>query len=116
MKNSHTGADVLDICSSWVSHYPQNLKMGRVAGTGMNERELRANTQLTEFTPVWKSKFYGAIRIAASTSTPSTRHLLDGVAMPVPATDALVDFHTGSRNGTLIRRRSCRTGTGASTW
>ena len=24
--------------------------MGRVAGTGMNERELRANTQLTEFT------------------------------------------------------------------
>ena len=50
VKNSHTGADVLDICSSWVSHYPQNLKLGRVAGTGMNERELRANTQLTEFT------------------------------------------------------------------
>ena len=62
MKNSHKGADVLDICSSWVSHYPQNLKLGRVAGTGMNERELRANTQLTEFTPVWKSKFYGAIQ------------------------------------------------------
>ena len=55
------GSDVLDICSSWVSHYPQNLKLGRVAGTGMNERELRANTQLTEFTPVWKSKFYGSI-------------------------------------------------------
>ena len=44
-----------------VSHYPQNLKLGRVAGTGMNERELRANTQLTEFTTVCKSKFYGAI-------------------------------------------------------
>ena len=29
---------------------------------------------------VWKSKFYGAF---ASTSTPSTRRLLDGVAMPV---------------------------------
>ena len=43
------GSDVLDICSSWVSHYPQNLRLGRVAGTGMNERELRANTQLTEF-------------------------------------------------------------------
>ena len=28
---------------------------------------------------VWKSKFYGA-----SSSTPSTRRLLDGVAMPVP--------------------------------
>ena len=46
--------------------------------------------------PVWKSKFYGAF---ASTSTPSTRRLLDGVAVPVPhrsteAPDALVDFHT----------------------
>ena len=30
---------------------------------------------------VWKSKFYGAI---ASSSTPSTRRLLDGVAMPIP--------------------------------
>jgi len=29
------------------------------------------------FSPVWKSKFYGA-------STPSTRRLLDGVAVPVP--------------------------------
>jgi hypothetical protein len=32
-------------------------------------------------TAVWKSKFYGAF---ASSSTPSTRRLLDGVAMPVP--------------------------------
>ena len=31
---------------------------------------------------MWKSKFYGAF--VASTSTPSTRRLLDGVAMPVP--------------------------------
>ena len=31
-------------------------------------------------TAVWKSKFYGAF---ASTSTPSTRRLLDGVAVPV---------------------------------
>ena len=30
---------------------------------------------------VWKSKFYGAF---ASSSTPSTQPLLDGVAMPVP--------------------------------
>ena len=46
---------------------------------------------------VWKSKFYGAF---ASSSTPSTRRLLDGVAMPVhhhstePAPDTRVDFHT----------------------
>eukprot|EP00629_Pelagomonadales_sp_RCC1024_P000910 CAMPEP_0119280778 /NCGR_PEP_ID=MMETSP1329-20130426/23419_1 /TAXON_ID=114041 /ORGANISM="Genus nov. species nov., Strain RCC1024" /LENGTH=294 /DNA_ID=CAMNT_0007281377 /DNA_START=126 /DNA_END=1006 /DNA_ORIENTATION=+ len=42
-------ADVLDICSSWVSHYPVDKPLGRVAGTGMNERELKANTQLTEY-------------------------------------------------------------------
>ena len=43
------------------------------------------------------SKFHGAF---ASTSTPSTRRLLDGVTLPVPrrstdAPDSLVDFHTG---------------------
>ena len=43
----------LDICSSWVSTpSAEPASSGRVAGTGMNERELRANTQLTEFTPV----------------------------------------------------------------
>lgn len=43
------GADVLDICSSWVSHYPTDLKLGRVAGTGMVKAELEKNPQLTEF-------------------------------------------------------------------
>ena len=34
---------------------------------------------------VWKSKFYGEFVLnRASTSTPSTRRLLDGVAMPIP--------------------------------
>ena len=79
------GSDVLDICSSWVSHYPQNLKLGRVAGTGMNERELRANTQLTEFTPVWKSKFYGAIVLNRRVDLYAIDAIpLDGVAMSVP--------------------------------
>ena len=47
--------------------------------------------------------FYGAfVLIVASSSTPSTRRLLDGVAMPVPhrshgAPDTLVDFHTGCK-------------------
>ena len=53
---------------------------------------------------VWKSKSSGAL--------PSTRRLLDGVAMPVPhcsteparpssspCNDTLVDFHTGPRRG-----------------
>ena len=35
--------DILDICSSWVSHYPLEFKqtMSRISGTGMNNFELR---------------------------------------------------------------------------
>ncbi|KAG2502230.1 hypothetical protein HYH03_000716 [Edaphochlamys debaryana] len=40
---------ILDICSSWVSHYPEGYTAGRVAGLGMNEEELARNPQLTEF-------------------------------------------------------------------
>lgn len=42
-------SDVLDICSSWVSHLPQGLALGRVAGLGMNARELEANPALSEW-------------------------------------------------------------------
>lgn len=42
------GADVLDICSSWISHLPPDLKLGRVAGLGMNAEELAGNERLTE--------------------------------------------------------------------
>ena len=41
--------DVLDLCSSWVSHYPADGKFGRVAGLGMNAEELAANKQLSEW-------------------------------------------------------------------
>ncbi|GIL85525.1 hypothetical protein Vretimale_13351 [Volvox reticuliferus] len=40
---------ILDICSSWVSHYPKGYTAGRVAGLGMNEQELSRNVQLTEY-------------------------------------------------------------------
>lgn len=40
---------VLDICSSWISHYPKDLRAKRVAVTGMNEKELAANKQATEY-------------------------------------------------------------------
>merc|ERR1712060_838579 len=40
---------VLDICSSWISHYPKELKAKRVAITGMVEKELAANKQATEY-------------------------------------------------------------------
>lgn len=40
--------DVLDLCSSWVSHYPSGRRLGRVAGLGMNAVELDKNPILTE--------------------------------------------------------------------
>lgn len=39
---------ILDLCSSWISHYPEDLKAKRVAITGMNEPELASNKQATE--------------------------------------------------------------------
>ena len=41
--------DVLDLCSSWISHLPTDVPLGRVAGVGINEAELAANQQLTEY-------------------------------------------------------------------
>lgn len=40
---------VLDICSSWISHYPKGYTAGRVAGLGMNAEELKRNSALTEY-------------------------------------------------------------------
>lgn len=40
---------MLDICSSWVSHYPKDFKGGNVVGLGMNEFELSKNEQLTSY-------------------------------------------------------------------
>ena len=42
-------SDILDICSSWVSHYPRNFPstMASITGTGINEIELAANDQFT---------------------------------------------------------------------
>ena len=42
-------AAVLDLCSSWISHYPKGYTAGRVVGLGMNAEELKANEQLTEY-------------------------------------------------------------------
>lgn len=39
--------DVLDICSSWVSHYPADANLGTVCGCGMNEYELSQNPVFT---------------------------------------------------------------------
>lgn len=46
--NSNSSINVLDLCSSWISHFPEDVQLGRVAGIGMNAEELKANTRLTE--------------------------------------------------------------------
>lgn len=43
------GDDVLDICSSWVSHYPSEWKGGNVVGLGMNDYELSQNPVLSSY-------------------------------------------------------------------
>jgi SAM-dependent methyltransferase len=53
-KNIPLGSSILDICSSWVSHYPlefNKVTMKLISGTGMNKYELMANDQLTDFSP-----------------------------------------------------------------
>lgn len=42
------GADLLDLMSAWVSHLPDEVGFGRVAGLGMNAAELAANPRLSE--------------------------------------------------------------------
>jgi hypothetical protein len=40
--------EVLDLMSSWQSHLPANLSFSRLVGLGLNERELKKNSRLTE--------------------------------------------------------------------
>ena len=40
---------ILDICSSWISHYPKDYTAGRISGLGMNEDELKKNAVLTDY-------------------------------------------------------------------
>jgi SAM-dependent methyltransferase len=43
------GAAILDLMSSWVSHFPEGIEYKRVVGLGMNARELARNKQLDEW-------------------------------------------------------------------
>ncbi|KAJ8750748.1 hypothetical protein K2173_015929 [Erythroxylum novogranatense] len=43
------GVSILDMCSSWVSHFPKGYKQDRIVGLGMNEEELKRNPVLTEY-------------------------------------------------------------------
>lgn len=44
-----SGADVLDLMSSWVSHLPPEVAYRHVFGLGMNEAELAANPRLNGY-------------------------------------------------------------------
>ena len=48
-RNFKDGEDVLDVCSSWVSHYPEDWRGGNVVGLGMNELELGENGRLSSY-------------------------------------------------------------------
>jgi SAM-dependent methyltransferase len=41
--------EYLDLMSSWVSHFPEDMPRGRIVGHGMNEEELKANPALAEY-------------------------------------------------------------------
>ena len=45
----HKETNVLDLMSSWISHLPSEIKLTRSSGLGMNEQELRANNQLSDW-------------------------------------------------------------------
>lgn len=40
---------ILDMCSSWISHYPKGYSAGKITGTGMNPDELSKNPVLTDW-------------------------------------------------------------------
>lgn len=40
---------ILDLCSSWISHFPEGYSAGKISGLGMNEEELEKNPVLTDF-------------------------------------------------------------------
>ncbi len=44
-----SGGNYLDLMSSWVSHFPQDMPVNQLTGLGMSEAELRANEALTDF-------------------------------------------------------------------
>lgn len=46
------GGAVLDLCSSWTSHYPPKVGAARVAAVGLNPLELLANPSKTEWARV----------------------------------------------------------------
>ena len=47
-ENLKSDSDIVDLCSSWISHLPNQFNFKSVIGIGMNEKELKANKKLTQ--------------------------------------------------------------------
>jgi len=47
---TYEGPRILDICSSWISHYPEKKCWSHVSITGMNKYELQQNKQADDYT------------------------------------------------------------------
>lgn len=48
-KSGNDDVAILDLCSSWISHFPTGYTAGRISGIGMNEKELAKNDVLTDY-------------------------------------------------------------------
>jgi len=47
--NLKSDTTIVDLCSSWISHLPNQLNFKNVIGMGMNEKELEKNKKLNEY-------------------------------------------------------------------
>ena len=108
--------DVLDLCSSWTSHLPKDLypdqtvlptdikTSWKVAGLGMNMKELQSNKQLTEYvrqdlnkgspTLPWKDATFDAVLLQLSIDylTKPTMVLREACRVLRPGGEIIISF------------------------
>lgn len=79
------GMRVLDLMSSWQSHFPTAVTPSRLAGLGLNAEELKGNSQLTDFAVqdinVDKVLPYESEAFDAVLNTVSVEYLTDPLAI-----------------------------------
>jgi SAM-dependent methyltransferase len=90
----YQGADVLDLMSSWISHFPLSLPLGRVAGLGMNAAEMDANPVLNE---------YCVHDLNADMTLPYTRASFDRVTIAVSVQYLIRPIEVMSSITTVLR-------------
>jgi len=97
--NDDAKIDVLDLCSSWISHLPDGIPYGRVVGIGMNRDELAANTQLTEFRvqDLNQNPYLRSEESSSSSSSSSSSLSFDDSSFDVVCNVVSVDYLTKPR-------------------